>query len=82
MLTVKLSAQDSFSDFIIRKFYISKSNPENTTSETGFTVTQIQYLKWPEHNVPRCTTSILEIANLVQKVQISTGNKAIVVMCK
>ena len=49
---------------------------------TGYSVTQFQYLRWPEESAPNTTSTILEIANLVQKVQMSTGNKAIIVMCK
>ncbi len=43
---------------------------------------QFQYLKWQEDAIPSSTSAVLEIANLVQKVQISTGNRLIVVMCK
>ena len=51
-------------------------------TRSGFTVTQFHYLKWPEDSVPQTTTGVLEVANLVQKVQMATRNKAIVVMCK
>ena len=53
-----------------------------SVSNSGFTVTQFHYTKWPEDGVPQSTTGVLEVANLVQKVQMSSGNKAIVVMCK
>ena len=54
----------------------------HASGQTGFTVTQFQYLKWPEDGVPQSTTGVLEVANLVQKVQMGSGNKPIVVMCK
>ena len=61
---------------------ICENQSRISVSQTGFTITQIQYLKWPEDSVPQTTAAVLEIANLVQKVQMGSGNKAIVVMCK
>ena len=53
-----------------------------SSGQTGFTLSQFQYVKWPEDGVPQTTTGVLEVANLVQKVQMGSGNKPIVVMCK
>ena len=81
--TVTLLSQEVESDYMIRKLEISEKNPSRmSVSENGFTVTQFQYVKWPEDGVPQVTTPVLEIANLVQKVQMRSGNKTIVVMCK
>ena len=80
--SVTLSKQDVFGDYAIRKFDISESQSRMSLSKAGFTVTQFHYIRWPEDGVPQSTTGVLEVANLVQKVQMSTGNKAIVVMCK
>ena len=66
-------------DITIRKMEIVESQAKKPT---GFTVTQFHYTKWPEEGVPQSTTGVLEIDDLIQKVQMSTGNKAIVVMCK
>ena len=41
------------------------------------TVSHSVYRKWPEDGVPQSTTSVLEVANLVQKVQMGSGNKPI-----
>ena len=82
-MMVTLVKQEEHSDYIIRTLTVSEINTKKcTTSEMEFTVTQFEYLKWPEDKAPQVTSSILEIANLVQKVQISTGNNVIVVMCK
>ena len=67
------------SDNRARVSVIGAGKPEG---QRGFTVTQFQYLKWPEDGMPQTTTGVLEVANLVQKVQMGSGNKAIVVMCK
>ena len=61
---------------------ICENQSRDSISPGSFTITQIQYVKWPEDSVPQETTAVLEIANFVQKVQIMSGNKAIVVMCK
>ena len=53
-----------------------------SVNQGAMTVTQFQYVEWPEDGVPQSTTGVLEVANLVQKVQMSSGNKPIVVMCK
>ena len=80
--TITLTSKETNNDYIIRKMEISESLSAMPVSQSGFTVTQFQYLKWPEDGVPLVTTPVLEIANLVQKVQMGSGNKAIVVMCK
>ena len=61
---------------------ISESQSRTSVSQSGFSVTHIQYLRWMEDSVPMITSPVLEIANLVQKVQMASGNKPIVVMCK
>ena len=80
--TVTLTKQEVNSDYIVRKMDITDSQSKMAVSSSGFTITQFQFLKWPEDGVPQSTTGVLEVANLVQKVQMNTGNKAIVVMCK
>jgi len=61
---------------------ITESKPKVSTDQCTFTITQFQFVKWPENGVPRSTTEVLQVANLVQQVQMNTGNKPIVVMCK
>ena len=80
--SVTLKAQENCNDYIVRKMDISDSQATMSPGDNGFTVTQFQYVRWPEDGVPQSTTGVLEMANLVQKVQMSSGNKAIVVMCK
>ena len=77
-----LLSQQSCNDYMIRRLEISDGPTKKSPSSSGFVVTQFQHLKWPEFNVPMTTSSLLEIANQLQKVQIGSGNKAIVVMCK
>ena len=80
--SVTLKSQENSNDYIIRKMGIIENQATMSVSQTGFTVTQFQYVRWPEDGVPQSTTGVLEMANLVQKVQMGSGNKAIVVMCK
>ena len=80
--TVTLNKQDVYGDFAVRKMEITESQARMSVSNAGYTITHFQYTRWPEDDVPQSTAGVLEVANLVQKVQMSTGNKAIVVMCK
>ena len=80
--TITLSKQDVRGDYAIRKLDISENQSRMFVNNAVFTVTQFHYIRWPEDGVPQTTTGVLEVANLVQKVQMNTGNKAIVVMCK
>ena len=81
-LTVTLTDQKAFSEYVMSELEISEFQPRMSVMRTGFSVTQFQYLRWPEESAPNTTSTILQIANLVQKVQMSTGNKNIIVMCK
>ncbi len=81
-LAVTFKDQNAFSEYVARKFEIVENQTRMSVAPTGTSITQFQYLRWQENSVPNSTTAILEIANLVQKVQMSTGNKPIVVMCK
>ncbi len=81
-LAVTFKDQKAFSEYVARKFEIVENQTHMSVAPTGAIITQFQYLRWQENSVPNSTTAILEIANLVQKVQMSTGNKPIVVMCK
>ncbi len=80
--TVILTSQTNSNDYIVRKMDIAESQSMAFTSSTGFSVTHIQYLKWTKDSVPTITSPVLEIANMVQNIQIGSGNKPIVVMCK
>ena len=80
--TVILTSQEICNDYAIRKMQVLESQARMSVSLSAMTVTQFQYAKWPEDGVPQSTTGVLEVANLVQKVQMGSGNKPIVVMCK
>ena len=83
--TVTLNKQEACSDYVIRKMEIMENQTQMSVSPSGpatVAITQFQYMKWPEDGVPKSTTGILEVANLVQKVQMGSGNKPIAVMCK
>ena len=81
-LTVTLTDQKAFNEYVMRKLEITEDQPRMSVTPTGYSVILFQYLSWPEESVPNTTSTILEIANLVQNVQMSTGNKNITVMCK
>ena len=81
-LTVTLVEQQLCNDYIIRRMEISENQTRMSVTPSACTVTQFQYLTWTEGDIPQDTSGILDIANLIQKVQMGTGNKPMVVMCK
>ena len=81
-LTVTLAEKKVFNGYMIRKLQLHGIHIRTSVAPDTITVTQFQYLSWMEDEIPDSTSSILEIANLIQKVQMGTGNKPIVVMCK
>ncbi len=56
-----------------------QEDARKSVPQSGLSVTHIQYLRWMEDSVPIITSPVLEIPNLVQ---MGSGNKPIVVMCK
>jgi protein tyrosine phosphatase len=82
--SITFTKQEVCEDYVARKFKVTDSQSKISTPSVpaGCTVTQFQYMRWPEDSVPQSTTGVLEVANLVQKVQMTTANKPIVVMCK
>ena len=45
-------------------------------------VTQFHYTTWPEHGHPTSTLPIIELMDMLTRVQMKSGNKPITVMCK
>jgi len=78
--TVTITSQDIQNGYILRKMDVVETVDENKTNK--FSVIHVQYLQWSEGGVPNTTATALEISDLVQKIQMSTGNKPVVVMCK
>lgn len=86
-LTVKKLSQENFGDFILRKFEIDERKQDTTCTsqdrlKTSFTITQIQFTVWPEYGTHPSTSSLVELVNRVNKVQMGTGNRPMIVMCK
>jgi len=78
---VTLISEENCGEYIIRNIDSSEIQP-TVSGHNCLNITQFQYLRWPEDSIPSSTTGVLEVANLVQNVQISSGNKTIVIMCK
>ncbi len=51
-----LTTQKNTNDYIIRKMDISESQSGMSVSQSGFSVTHIQYLRWMEDSVPMITS--------------------------
>ena len=84
-ITVKLLHEEAYGDYNLRKFEVNeeKSSHANVAGvKTSFTVTQFHFMVWPEHETPPITSSLIELVDNVNKVQMGTGNRPIIVMCK
>ena len=86
-VTVKKVSQENFGDFIVRKFEIDERKQDTTCTsldhlKTSFIITQIQFTVWPEYGTHPSTSSLIELVNRVNKVQMVTGNRPMIVMCK
>ncbi len=71
----------------MRKYEITGVPPKSlsankTKLSPSFVVSQFQYLEWKHSTVPDDTGPMIEMIEKVEKVQLSSGNKAITVMCK
>ena len=84
-ITVKLLSEEKYGDYDLRRFEINEdkaSHPGVVGVKTAFTVTQFQFLVWPEHETPPITSSLIELVDNVNKVPIGSENRPIIVMCK
>ena len=73
---------DAYGDYVIRKLAVSMTSSEASLPEQSTTVTQFHFTRWTEKDHPQNCTSILDVIQEVNSVQMATGNKPIVVMCK
>ena len=80
--TVTQKSFEAFGDYVIRKLAVSMTSSEASSSEKPSTVTQFHFTRWTEKDHPQNCTSILDVIQEVNSVQMATGNKPIVVMCK
>lgn len=86
-MTVIKTAEDKFQDYVLRKFEITGIPPKSMSAKRSslspsFIVTQFHYLNWRDDMVPNTTAPMVEMVDKIMKVQMTTGNKAITVMCK
>ena len=84
-ITVRLLSEENYGDYDLRKFEISEDktfHPGVEGVKTAFTVTQLQFLVWPEHETPPITSSLIELVENVNKVQMGSGSKPMTVICK
>ena len=79
-IEVKFVSQQVSTDYTVKQVELSENR--GTDKHDVLTVTLFHYLRWPKNGSPQRTASLLEVIELVNKKQMSSGNKAITVMCK
>jgi protein tyrosine phosphatase len=86
-ISIVKTCEEEFESYIMRKFEItgvpakSLSVSSNNLSPS-FVVTHYQFLEWSEEKSPNNTMALIELMEKVNKVQMTSGNKSITVMCK
>ena len=53
-----------------------------SSTKTAVCVTQFQFLAWPENETPPNSSSLIELVENVNKVQMKSRNRPMIVMCK
>lgn len=82
-LMVKKLSHEKRGDVVVRKFEVDEKRRSSLLDlKTAFTVTQFQFLVWKEHEIPPIGLPLVELVNGVNKVQMGSGNRPMVVMCK
>ena len=84
-VTVKKLSHEKRGDVIMRRFEIDEKKSQISPLvdiKTAFTVTQFQYLVWMEDEAPPIASSLVELVDSVNKVQMGSGNRPMIVMCK
>ena len=82
-LMVKKLSHEKHGDVIVRRFEIDETKqPSLAGLKTAFTVTQFQFLVWKEDETPPITSHLIDMVDNVNKVQMGSGNRPMIVMCK
>ncbi len=72
---------ESLGDYSARKLAVSLAERDDP-AEPPHVVTQFHFTRWTEKDPPQSTTALLEVVREVNSIQMASGNKPIVVMCK
>ncbi len=76
--TVTQQTFDAYGDYVVRKLSVAMTASDDNPS----VVTQFHFTRWTEKDPPRSPAAILDVVQEVNAVQMASGNKPIVVMCK
>ena len=87
-IRVKLVSKETTTDCVIQQLEVSedKPHPQYSTSscveQVVMKVGVFHYVHWPKQGSPRGTAALLDLIQLINKTQMTSGNKPITVMCK
>ena len=91
---VETASEDAWDkDVVKRVFKVTNSKQVSTAihtpsyivgllQDTTRTITQLQYVEWPQHSCPSTCTPIIDLIETVERVQRKTGNGPITVHCR
>ena len=67
--------------YIAYVLHVSNYNV-HTQDGSSLPVKQFQFMSWPEEGVPEASSGLIYLIGQVQKWQMNSGNKPIVVHCR
>ena len=75
---------ESSGDYVVRKLEVSRQSSEatNVSRDPSLVVTLFHFINWKEKELPHNISSVMDLIQDVNRVQMNTNNKSIVVMCK
>lgn len=78
MMSVTKVKEKKLEEYTVRKFVINKNNAEASDQTT---VTQFQYLSWPDCQLLRNVSQLLNMMEKLKSKQMKSETKSVIVMC-
>ena len=64
--------------YVSKDSYLINSHTQSATK----TITQLQYVEWPQNSVPSNPNSVIDMIDMIERVQRKTANGPITVHCR
>ena len=83
-VTVKKLSQSKNGNVVMRTFEVDSTNQSSNYAniKSSFTITLFQFLAWKERECPTDVSSLLDLVENVNKLQMKSSSKPLIVMCK
>jgi protein tyrosine phosphatase len=78
MMSVAMETEKKLEGYTVRKFLINKNDRKANDQRT---ITQFQYLDWPDDQLSGNVSQLLTMINELEREQTKAENKSVIVMC-